>query len=291
MIISSLDKNYIVIRSADGSGECRQFICRDEDGKDEYRIVQIPAEKAGNKLLLWLEKLRKHEYMKCFPDYFPDGENLNVVIQSGYGASLSEKLKDENCTLRERLVIGDRLMTELVLQDQPPYLRNRCLSPELIRVTEAYDVSFDYDLSDITDYDKTDSNDCFRLISQIMIFLFGKELSDESFPDMAGFIMNLDIGSFTDITDAQKEYRKIYDAWLPKEEEEIKPDGFLFRLWEKIKKCFGLVKKLVFVAIIIVAIAYLVISIKNFSKVPEPGKGLSRIGLLEIVQEKDRDNQ
>lgn len=288
MIIRSLDKNYIVIRSVDGKGECRQFVCRDEDGKCEYRLVQVPAEKADNRFLLWLEKMRKHEYIKCLLDYFPDGDYLDVVTCSGTGDPLHMKLSIENCSLRERLVIGDRLMTELVLQDQPVFLRNSCLDTRLIRVTKAYDISFDYDLSDILNYEKTDPQETFRLLSRIMIELFEQELSDESFPDIAGFIMNLDIGTFTNIIDAHKEYRRIFNVWVPKEADEIKPDGFMFRLWERIKQCLGLVKKLVLVAILIGAVIYLVISIKNFSKVPEPGKGLSRIGLLEIKEQEDK---
>ena len=58
-----------------------------------------------------------------------------------------------------------------------------------------------------------------------------------------------------------------------------------FRIWEKIKAAFRFLRSMFFVVVILIAIAYLVLSIRNFVTPPAHKDVYKSVGDLQIVSE------
>lgn len=284
MIIRNLEKNYAVIRACEGAGDTEQYLCQDAEGKEklEYKIARIPLDKVEGRLVFFLAAQLKRDDFLDLADYFTDDGYLYAVMRLGLGIPVNQKLAEENCSLAERFRIAERIITSLVLLNPHPYFFQAAMDAERIRVSSTGDVYFDYDLSELQAYSRVVFADGMKGLAKVLKVLFARELELLALPGIARLIYDLEQGEFREFLEIHERFLPVYEEWLGKTDEDLQPETWSFRLWERCKKLFGLAKKLVYVGILLLALAYLVISVRAFRQEPGVRQNFQKVGTLEI---------
>lgn len=289
MVIQNLERSYVVIQSCPGEGRQRQYLCR-EDGDGQWRekkIGRIPLAEVSGGLIRFLMDQIHRESFRDFEDYFTDDEFLCVVMGLGEGKPLAVKLQEEKCTLRERLEMGKNLIERLVLLNPDPYFFRGAMAAERIRVSAALETAFDYDISDITEHERADFAQGAEGLSGVMEVLFLQERKQRSMPELDRFCYGLSHGEWGDYLSIHREYLKVFERWADKEEKDLQPKTWGFRLWEMVKASLRGLKKLALLGILVLAAAYLALSVRDFVQPPAVRENYKRIGTLQIETESE----
>lgn len=289
MMIQNLERNYVILQSCPGTGTASQFLCReDQSGQQlEYKIGRIPlTQVSGNLIRFLMEQIHKESFSD-FEEYFTDDSFLYVVMKLGEGKPLKGKLAEEGSSLQERLEIGKKILERLALLDGDPYFFKAAMEAGRIRVSESLEISFDYDISDITLYEKADFSQGASRLSQVFEALFSKERKQRSMEELDRLCYDLGHGKWTDYLSIHREYLDLYERWMGKEELDLTPGTWGFRLWEAVKKGLRGLKKLALAGILLLAALYLYLSVQEFQKPLDRADHYKRIGTLEIVNSQE----
>ncbi len=289
MMIQNLERNYVILQSCPGTGTASQFLCREDQSGQwlEYKIGRIPlTQVSGNLIRFLMEQIHKESFSD-FEEYFTDDSFLYVVMKLGEGKPLKGKLAEEGSSLQERLEIGKKILERLVLLDGDPYFFKAAMEAGRIRVSESLEISFDYDISDITLYEKADFSQGASRLSQVFEALFSKERKQRSMEELDRLCYDLGHGKWTDYLSVHQEYLNLYERWIGKEELDLAPRTWGFRLWEAVKKGLRGLKKLALAGILLLAALYLYLSVQEFRKPLDRADHYKRIGTLEIVNSQE----
>lgn len=281
MVIRNLSKQYRVIREWAGEGEIRQYICREENDQKDYCITRQDLKRvSGSEIRFFMEQLQNESFLD-FIDYFTDAESLYLVMAHPVGIPLTKKLQEFN-NLKERMEIGKNLLEHMVLLNLPPFFFKAAMNPELITVSPSLEIGLGYDLSCLGVLEEDSFNEGCILLGKILGELYKEELSIRAFPPMDAFIYDLEDRKFSCILEVYQRFQGIYGEWVDKKTEELKPESLAFRLWARMKKLGNFLRKLTFVAILILAAAYTVFSFVAAFRVPASSDTYSTIGTLRI---------
>ncbi len=291
MVIRNLEEQYIIIRKCREEGE--QYLCREESGRKsgERRIIRIPLKQVRPSLIAYVSEQLKKDNFADFGDYFTDDQYLYVMMIIGQGIPLSMKLAEERCSLRERFKIGEGILTDLILQDVPDFFFEAAMDPELIRVSRSMDVFFDYDLSRLPCFEEGDFQKGARKLGGVFRLIFENELKLRALPELERLIYEMEHEGFSSYLDIHKAFIPIAEEWSAKEETDLKPGKWSFRLWEKIKMLGRMLKKLALAAILLLALAYLALSIREYVKAPEIQRQYEQIGDLKIQEIQQEESE
>lgn len=285
MRIRILDKSYQVLYTAKGEIQgIKQHVCRDAEDVSgrEYRIARIPSKLVTGDLIRFLLKQAHNNSFREFVDYVTDARYVTVLMDCGRGVPLVKRLSRERMTLRERLTIAEKLLEHLLLADFPPYFLCAAMDPERVKMTDAMEFGFDFDLSGLTEFDKADFPAACRQIADTLSRLFEPELKRRAFPDMERFFYGLRHGEWETLLLAYQEFLGICRVWRDKDEERLESRSFAFLAWETIKGLGRFLKAFGKAAAVLLAAGYLAYSIQQFVK-PDPVQQVYiRIGELEV---------
>lgn len=285
MIIHILDRDFLVLYTVKGEGqELQQHICRDvnESSDRTYRALRIPAEHTGGALIRYLMEQVHNRDFREFADYSTDGEGVTVFMDCGCGTPLSERLSRETLRLGERLALAEKLTEHLVLGNFPAYFIHAAMEPGRVKVTDAMDFGFDFELADLLSWQETDFAMACRDMGKVFSALFEPELARRAFPDMESFLYGLDHGEFENTLQVYERLEAICRQWKDRDETALESRSFAFRLWERLKGLGRFLMTFAKLAVILLAAGYLAYSVYGLIQ-PEPaGQGYERIGNLEI---------
>ena len=283
MIIRNLSKQYRVIREWESDGEIAQYICREEEEQKDCRIARQDLKSvSGDEIRFFMDQIHSQSFTD-FLDFFTDAKNLYLVMVHNTGESLSKKL-EESCSLKERMEIGKNLLEQMVLLDLPDYFFQAAMDSKLIVVSRSLEVRLEYDLKNL---------DCFREctflqgtegLADIFRELYREELEIKAFPPMETMIYDLRDGKFQNLLEIYGRFQGIYREWADRKREQLKPESFAFRMWEKIKRAGGFLKNLAAAGILVLAVVYLVLSIRQVGKEPGTADNYYSIGTLKIQE-------
>ena len=82
-------------------------------------------------------------------------------------------------------------------------------------------------------------------------------------------------------------FQEICREWADRKQEQLRPESFSFRLWERIKQAGRWLKGLAAAGILALAFFYLVISIMEMRKEPGYADNYDHIGTLKIQRPSD----
>lgn len=296
MVIRNLSRKYVVVREcAPFDGAVRQYICREllpepggagikEEGKPDqsFRAARQEVVRVSGEEIRFLMEQVKNVSFTDFVDFFNDGDSLYVMMKSGGGDSLSEKLAGERCSLSERLELGKNILERLLILNPAPFFISAAMDRELIRALPSDEVEFDYDLSGLEHFQETDFMAASKRMGEVYAFLFEEELSLRAIPELETLVYRFRQGEIGDVMEAYKQFLPVYQSWRGREPGDLKPKNFWFTLWERLKGIGRLLKKLVAPALLLLALAYLAASISWFLAEPGAKKEFSSIGTVEI---------
>lgn len=287
MIIRIEETSYLVLGTVPEDGLC-QYVCKKQDGTEgEYRAVRVPSALVSGELIQYLMEQVHKESFHEFVDYATDAEGLYVIMDCGRGILLSQRMKTERMSLRERLETGRRILERLVISDFPDYFIHAAVLPDAVRLTPAMDVSFAFHLGDLDHFAEYDFGKAQEALAVLMETLFEKELSIQSFPDMSQLIRKLRAAEKENLLEVYEEYSGIDALWRTRNEEHLENRSWPFRIWGWMKSLGRILKKLAAVFLVCLAVLYLVLSVQAFFREPEPGVVYERIGDLEIINHQE----
>ena len=288
MIFRNHEKQYIVIRKPEKSDKdgADQYICRDLENpsKEEYRIIMIPQERVSSSMPYLLET-ECHTEFTDFVEYFFDGPVLYLVFKEPWSKTLEEKLSSENCSFLEKLTIGREILKHMILLNPPLYYQASAMDIHNIHVAQTGDAAFSYSLEKWYQAEKFNFDDVQMKLSDVMKYLFSKELAAGKFTDMQKYLQQLESGKWENMIEVYREYQAIYERWKDVPDRDMLPETFP----EKLARFLDGFKKKIKIAIgalvLVAALGYLGWSIWNAARPDEKMQNFSKIGTLELTTE------
>lgn len=287
MIIQNRDHEYVVIQKLD-SDSMDQYVCRRvEGGKSVPCRIGALSQDHAKTLVPYLEERKNSSDFTGLLEYFTGDGNIYVVTKAGEGLSLEEKIAGERCGLTERVEIGHGLLEALLLSGADDFFCCGALSADRIMVSPALEVSFQYDLEGILEWEKTGFFDTSQRLAAALSYLFQEERKKKAFPEMDEMIAKLRQGDFKNLTDVYGWFEPVYEAWKGKKEEELKPESLGFRIWERLKRIFGFLPALIKIGLLALACLYLGLSVYEKVREPDFVQNYKKIGTLTIGGSKE----
>ena len=286
MVIRILDQNYFVTETLPSETGLLQYVCRkvsEDDGK-EYRIVRIPLEEAKPGLVRWLSANYRKGNFRELTQYANEQGHLLVVADCGNRKArpLSELLREGAFSLRERLIMGKKLLERLILSDVPNYFALYAMDTDHVRFTEALDCCFTFELEHLPRFCEAEAEDVQRRLKNVLSELFREELKDGKIPEMQAFLDRISQREFPEMMDICRAYRPIAEELSGKDEETLDNQSLPFRVWETIKRIAAFLRRILFLVVFAIAIAYLVLSIRDFLAPAQQADTYKSIGNLTI---------
>ncbi len=265
MLIQTYEHEYKIISHLLNNDLGDIYICRDIAIDLEYTILRIKDRVIVPGLMVYLNTNMRKEIFADYIEHFVFEDDLCIVLKYYRGGSLSEKLNSEHCSLNERMKIGKKILDRIVFLDMPLYFLKNCLTGERIIVRPNLDIFFNYVLSDIRDFAAVDDQAVLKAFAAIFKMLFADELSKQSAPPISQFYSALHKEQYFNNIELYKQYTKMCrEVELIPEEELGKPKSKWFLLWERVKRQFVVLKKILAAALFILAVVYLACTVKEF---------------------------
>lgn len=287
MVIRVLEHKYFVMNTIIAGDGLDQYVCRDLSGQDSeiYRIVRIPHDDVTPELMRYLADIDSSESFAQLREYSNEGEYLCVVMDCGssQAVSLRKKIAREQPSFRERLGYVYGLIERLILSDIPVYFAASAMNMESIRLTPALDMAFDFDIHDILDFESRGMEDICTGLADVIMEVFDAEMSRNSLDELTQLVRNLRLRRYTDYMSIFADYKVIYEKYSDSEDDiELENNSFPFRLWDTLKKLCAQVRKYAYLLLLVVAAAYLVMTICNIFKPTQQKDIYDYIGDMRI---------
>ncbi len=279
MIIKTFEHQYPVIGIKEGTDIYDIYICRDYDGSGLCRVMSIKDRSLFHELVSWLSETVNQNVFTDFREYFIYNDCLCIVMKYTQGLSLNAKLATESVPFRERLELARRILEKAVLQDIPDYFLAKCFVPEEIIVSSDLSVSFNYPLGDVIVDRKQDGR---KNIGAVLRMIFAPEIECNVPDELMDFINRLPELTSQRLLDLYSEYYLMMSSVQDYDVSSEQPKTIWYSLWEKTKKVFGFLKKIIIILLILAAIGYLIYTIIDPWKNNSSSGHFKTIGTVEI---------
>lgn len=287
MLIQTYENGYKIISHILTNDLGEIFIGRDVSKNLECTILRIKDKVIVPEVMVYLNTSIKKDTFIDYIEHFVFEGDLCIVLKYYRGVSLKEKLNNEHCSLSERMTIGKKILDGIVLLDMPLYFLRNCLTGERIIVRPSLDISFNYVPDDIRGFAGVDDKAVLQGYMDIFNMLFADELEKKLAPPINQFYSVLKREQYFDVMELYKQYTQMCrEVGLIPEEEIKKPKSKWFRLWERAKKLFQVLKKGLGILLLIIAVIYLVYTIgESIDPTIKKVNHYEFIGTLEIHQD------
>ncbi len=264
MVIEALKHRYYVIHKAEGTPKYEVFCCREyvDAQHPAYDIYCIRESELVQKLILELTDREKEKNFADLYEYFSKDGILYLALIHKDGLPLEKKLEEEACPLKERIQIGKNLLEQILLLSVPDYFLASLWEGGQILVDQGLSIGFRYRLEGILLTEKERDVSIRNGLSDLFELLFQKEIALEKCKEIPKFIRELREGKFVSVRDIYQEYNELCEILNNLGERgNIRPNTFLFRVWDRIKRGFPYVKKALAVVIVFLLVGYLIYTI------------------------------
>ena len=287
MVIRVLDHKYFVLRTVDTDDGLKQYVCRDlvDEESNIYRIVRIPHADVTTQLLRYLADIEVEGSFKEMREYASEGDFLCIVMDCGSqeAVPMSERLEREPLSLKERFGYVYKLIERMILSDMPAYFAVAGITPSGVKFTSAMDCSFDFDIHDITEYADYGTDDICGSLADFITGVFAEELRWSSMPELADFIKDLRRQRYSDYMDIFADFKAIEQIYSERDDAETESNSFPFRMWDVTKDLASQLKNISSLLLLLLAVVYLVISIRNTLKPTVAENIYDSVGDMQII--------
>ena len=213
-----------------------------------------------------------------------DGETLLLVFAYPQGEELQKKLSGEYTGLPERLAIVKNILERIILQGMPCYFACRCLKKEAIRVKRSLDVSFFYDTAGAERGKDFGMKEVQEVFAGLLAWIFEEELRKKTVSPLEEFLEELTQSLFEDYMELYRRFEEVREQLLALPPEELAmPKTWIFRFWDRLKKIFKPLKKLIALVLLIAALVYMIWTIRTASEPAASMQLMNQIGTLNIL--------
>lgn len=289
MVIRVLDQNYFVLQTLPSETGLLQYVCKNvaEDDGHVYRLVMVPPEETDEGLIDWLFGIWQTGTFHELKQYASDRGRLKVVVDCGAESAvpMEELLETDVLSLRERIHMGGKLLERLILSDVPDFFALHTLDPEHVCFTESLDCCLHFELEYLTQYADADTVRVFHRLRAVLRRLFAAELREKKMPELKELLDRILQQEFQDMMEVYRAWLPIADKYAEMDEERLEPRTLGHIIWEKVKAFVNFMKKWVGVAIILIAVAYLVFAIRDFLAPTKQMDVYQSVGDMKIISD------
>lgn len=285
MIIRTAGNSYRMIGYLEQRAERELCLCENMENHSRCLLVRIMDPKQIRDSVGFLYEQAGKQAFTDFEECTVDGEDLLAVFTYPLGQTLEEKLSREYTGMAERLDIVKHILEKLILQDMGPYFAALCLRPGGVWVTRSGDISFLYDTVDAGKGNGFGMKEVSAALCSLLEYVFSGELKKETVPELETFLWELDEDSFADYVKLYGRFLEVQDHLLRLSQETLAmPKTWIFRVWDKVKRMFGPLKKLAALVLLMIALVYMAWTVRTASLPAASMDLLERIGTLDIPQ-------
>ena len=286
MVIKTLDKTYTVIRELLGQYSIDRYICREDDSEVLSTVICIRDKDVIKRVVEFLmQQQRNHKFVDFKECFFFEG-NLNAAFAYKEGRTVSEFLTDSECPLEQRLSMMRAVLEKLMLLSMPNYFMWDALDRTHVYFTSSLEVFFQFGFWKISDYAKYDFTAVQQQYAKFFELLFSEELMKESIPPLTEFLLDVREAKFADLPELFTAYDRLEKEVLSESEEDrALPKTWPFRLWDKIKGFFPVIRRIAMVVLFVAAMLFLIWSLRQTLSQGGQLKQFERIGTLDILEE------
>ena len=275
MIIESANCSYPVIGYL-GHDETKDiYLCERGEDRSRCSVIRIRDSQLLAKSVEFLYDQVAKESFSDLMECFVFQEHLHLVFRFHQGERLEEMIRSRLLSLEERLQIAKKILEKMVLQEMHCYFQSHCLRLENIYVTRSLDISFDYTIEELSRWSQFTMRDVQDRLIALIEFLFEEELKKEVLDPLKEYIAFLKketYGTYLELYDQFQQVRQQV-LGISKKEMEI-PKTWSFRLWDRIKKRFPMIKRTITLTVLVLGLILLVWSI---------GKTLEPSGSVQVI--------
>lgn len=287
MMIQNCDHAYEVIQCLGSTEDTVEYLCRESGhpGEGFFLLVCVGEPVLAKNFTLFLEEKVRKDVFTDYRECFQWEQKLYAVFAYSVQQTLTERLDGELMSLLERVQIAHGLFKRLLLQDPPPYFAVNALRPEQVTVSRSLDVGWNYRLRKVRQFDAAGSRDAARGLLEVLELLFAPELKRKLYPELEGYLDALDEGRLWPYVEMYRAFLPVGEVLLNDSSRERVPQTFWFRLWERIKKLLGFLRRVLMAALIAAAVLYVVFVLTDNSGSGAGQQVFNQIGDLVIEQE------
>ena len=279
MVIYTYGHEYPVtsVQKSTETYDC--YICNDNENGGFCRILSLKDKTVFPELVGWLTQNVDPSVFTDYREHFMFEDTLCIVMKYTQGVSLADKIDVEPLPLKERLELCRRILERTVLLDIPDYFLEKCFDTHNIIVSSDLTVNFNYPIEDITG-----QKECLPLktAEQFLRSMFAREIERKVPDELIAFF-----NEFSDIAGSNKielysRYYMMMTRFIEREPEEEEPKSIWYRIWDKIKKIWQKLKKVLMFLLLAAAVFYLVFTIQTSGSSKKKQSNFDSIGTLTI---------
>lgn len=283
MIIHTARNSYLMIGYMERGAKSELCLCENALSHRRCLMVRIMDQDLIHGSVRFLYGQAENRAFTDFVECTVSEEKLLAIFEYPQGQCLKEMLPSEYMGVAERLDIVKNTLERIILQNLPPYFAARCMRPGGVWVKRSGEVSFLYDVTGVergTDFGMREVSAAF---GGLLERVFDGELKRETVPELKKFLIELHENLFSDYMEIYRRFCEVRLAFLELSQEAFAmPNTWIFQLWDRVKKYFKPLKKLAALILFIVALAYMVWTIRTASEPAVSMNVLDQIGTLDI---------
>lgn len=287
MIIQNCDHAYRVIRCLYSMEDTAEYLCR-ESGRAEaglWLLVGIQEPVLAKSFTLFLEERSRREAFTDYRECFQWEQKLYAVFAYSEDQALTERMGGEHMSLAERVQIAHGLFKRLLLQDPPPFFAVNGLRPGQVTVSRSLEVKWNYHFLQVRQFDAAAPGDAAWALLEVLEFLFAPELDKKLYPELEAYLEELEDGLLCPYLEMYRAFLPVSGALLEDPGRKRVPRTFWFRLWEKVKKLLGFLRRVLKAALVAAAVLYVIFVLLDDSGSRAGQQVIHQIGDLVIVEQ------
>lgn len=284
MILRNLTKRYVIIQEYLAGNDVSQYICYEMGAPQNvlYSAVCQKLSSLRNEEIGFLTDQLNHENFSDLVDFFIHDDRLVVLFKYEDGNTLKQKIASEECSMRERLELIKSLLEQILFLNLSDYFFDAAMDIDLIHVATTGEISFIYDCRNLAAFDTVDFQSGVKSLAKVVEYVFPDELKQRSMPELFTFVYDLKHAGIDSCLDIYERFWEIYQLYFEKKQEDLEPYSLSFRIWDRIKGIGRFLKKLIWPALIFLALAYLVVSIAGLFAEPGVNENFTTIGTVMV---------
>ena len=279
MIIHTYEHDYPIssVKETNDTYDC--YICRNMTDGGFCRVMSIKDKTYFPGLVSWLTETVNKDTFTDYVEHFNFNGALCIVMKYTQGLTLSDKLATESLSVKERAEIGRKILEKIVLQEIPDYFLSKCISPDCIIVSPDLTINFNYPIDDITGSRQCDPMDG---IDKVLRLLFARELERKVPEAVVRFFGKLPELLELTVIEIYSEYHDMLADLAENPETDEEPRSIWYRLWDNFKKVWRVLKKIIMLALVVLAAVYLIMTIDGVKSSSNRKANFDRIGTVII---------
>ncbi len=279
MIIYTYGHEYPVTSVQKTNERYSIYMCTNSRDGSLCRIMSVKDRSLFPELVSWLSNVVDPSVFTDYIEHFIFDDQLCIVMKYTQGTTLADKTDTEGMPLRERLELCRKILERAVLLDIPDYFLDKCMDVGNIIVSPDLTVNFNYPIEDIIG---TRECDPMRKAEKLLRFFFAYELERKVPDELIKFFGEMPELVKSNKIELYSRYYLMMNTLIESDAGGEEPKSIWFRIWDKIKKLWGKVKKIIMFLLLAAAITYLVFTIQTSGPSTKSKPNFDSIGTVTI---------